>query len=155
MLLEVLRPLENTSCNYGDSETLCFEFILDPSWDLSKTHIVGMLINNGNMIDNASSTSIDDAENIGWLPCSTASIGKELNGPDKINIYPNPATYNIYFSNLFEKTNIKIYDIQGKLVLENKIFNKEYINVSTLDKGIYKVKFEGNNLNETRKLIIE
>lgn len=148
-------PLENTSYNYGDTETLCFEFILDPSWDLSKTHIVGMLINNGNMIDNASSNSIDDAENIGWFPCSTTSIGKELNGPDKINIYPNPATDNIYFSNLLEKTNIKIYDIHGKLVLENKIYNKGYINISTLDKGIYQVNFEGNNLNETRKLIIE
>ena len=148
-------PLANTSYNSGDTETLCFEFTLDPSWDLSKIHIVGMLIDNGNMIDNASSSSIGDAENLGYTPCATTSTGLELNGPDKINIYPNPATDNIYISNLFEKSIIKIYDIQGKLVLENKISNKEYVNISTLAKGIYQVKFEGNNLNETRKLIIE
>ena len=148
-------PLANTSYNSGDTETLCYEFTLDPSWDLSKIHIVGMLIDNGNMIDNSSSSSIDDAENLGYNPCATTSIGLELNGPDKVNIYPNPATDNIYISNLLEKSIIKIYDIQGKLVLENKISNKKYINISMLAKGIYQVKFEGNNLNETRKLIIE
>ena len=148
-------PLTNTSYNSGDTETLCFEFTLDPSWDLSKIHIVGMLIDNGNMIENASSSSISDAENLGYTPCATTSIGLELNGPDKVNIYPNPATDNIYISNLFKKSIIKIYDIQGKLVLENKISNKEYVNISILAKGIYQVKFEGNNLNETRKLIIE
>ena len=148
-------PLANTSYNSGDTETLCYEFTLDPSWDLSKIHIVGMLIDNGNMIDNSSSNSIDDAEILGYTPCATTSIGLELNGPDKVNIYPNPATDNIYISNLLEKSIIKIYDIQGKLVLENKISNKEYVNISMLAKGIYQVKFEGNNLNETRKLIIE
>jgi len=148
-------PLANTSYNSGDTETLCFEFTLDPSWDLSKIHIVGMLIDNGNMIDNASSSSISDAENLGYTPCATTSIGLELNGPDRVNIYPNPASDNIYISNLIEKSSIKIYDIQGKLVLENKISNKEYVNISILAKGIYQVKFEGNNLNETRKLIIE
>jgi hypothetical protein len=148
-------PLANTSYNSGDSETLCFEFTLDPLWDLSKIHIVGMLIDNGNMINNASSSSISDAENLGYTPCATTSIGLELNGPDRVNIYPNPASDNIYISNLIEKSSIKIYDIQGKLVLENKISNKEYVNISILAKGIYQVKFEGNNLNETRKLIIE
>jgi len=114
-----------------------------------------MLIDNGNMIDNASTSIIDDAINNGYTACAATSIGLELNGPDKVNIYPNPATDNIYISNLIEKSIIKIYDIQGKLVLENKISNKEYVNISILAKGIYQVKFEGNNLNETRKLIIE
>ena len=147
--------LANTSYNSGDTETLCFEFTLDPSWDLSKIHIVGMLIDNGNMVDNASSSSIADAENLGYTACATTSIGLELNGPDKINIYPNPATDNIYISNLCEKSIINIYDIKGKLVLENKISNKEYVNISSLAKGIYQVKFEGNNIDESKKLIIE
>jgi hypothetical protein len=148
-------PLASTSYNSGDTETLCFEFILDASWDLSQIHIVGMLIDNGNMIDNASTSTINNAINNGYTSCTATSIGLELNGPDKVNIYPNPATDNIYISNLIEKSSIKIYDIQGKLVLENKISNKEYVNISILAKGIYQVKFEGNNLNETRKLIIE
>ena len=148
-------PLANTSYNSGDSETLCFEFTLDPLWDQSKIHIVGMLLDNGNLVDNASSSTINDAVNNGYSPCGTTSIGLELNGPDKVNFFPNPATENIYISNLTGKTNVKIYDIQGKLVLENKISDKEYLNISALSKGVYQITFEGKNRKETRKLIKE
>ncbi len=139
----------------GDSETICFEFILDPSWDQSQIHIVGMFIDDNNQIDNASSSDITTATNTGLNPsCATTSIGIELNGPDIINIYPNPANDKIYISNLTEEnTSIKIYDIKGTLVFENRISNKEYLNVSSLAKGIYQIKFEGKEVNETRKLI--
>ena len=71
-------------------------------------------------------------------------------------IYPNPATDKIYISNLKEdNTLIKIYDINGRLVLENKISNQEYLNISKLSKGIYQIKFEGSDWNEMRKLIKE
>ena len=69
-------------------------------------------------------------------------------------IYPNPASDKIYISNLKEdNTLVKIYDINSRLVLENKISNKEYLDISSLAKGIYQIKFEGKKLNETRKLI--
>ena len=146
-----------TSNSYitGDSETICFEFTLDPSWDQSQIHIVGMFINDNNGIDNASSTSITNSVNTGLnTSCATTSIGTELNGPDIINIYPNPANDKIYISNLTEEnTSIKIYDIKGGLVLENRISNKEYLDISSLAKGVYQIKFEGKKLNETRKLI--
>ena len=77
-----------------------------------------------------------------------------MNGPDRINIYPNPANDKIYISNLIEEnTSIKIYDIKGSLVLENRISNKEYLDISILEKGIYQIKFKGKQLNETRKFI--
>jgi hypothetical protein len=139
----------------GDTETICFEFTLDPSWDQSQIHIVGMFIDDNNQIDNASSSGITTATNTGLNPsCATTSIGVELNGPDIINIYPNPANDKIYISNLTEENSyIKIYDIKGVLVFENRISNKEYLNVSSLAKGIYQIKFEGKEVNETRKLI--
>jgi hypothetical protein len=71
-------------------------------------------------------------------------------------IYPNPAIDKIYFSNLnFTSTSVKIYDTQGKLVLENKVSDKEYLNISSLSKGIYQITFEGEKWKETRKLIKE
>jgi hypothetical protein len=115
---------------------------------------VGMLLNHQNRIDNASSQSIDEAVVIGYSDCGgPASTATELNGPDRINIYPNPATDNIYISNLIESATLKIYDINGKLALENKVSNKEYVNISTLAKGMYQIKFEGSDWSETRKLI--
>ena len=150
------KPLTSTSFVDGDSETICFEFILDPSWDQSQIHIVGMFIDDNNRIDNASSTDITTAVNKGYVPCATTSIGLELNGPNRVNIYPNPATDKIYISNLTEdNTLIKIYHINGRLVLENNVSNKEYLDISKISKGIYQIKFEGSDWNEMRKLIKE
>jgi hypothetical protein len=71
-------------------------------------------------------------------------------------MYPNPATDNIYISNIKERgVIIKIYDISGRLVLEKKVSDKEYVNISTLSKGMYQIKFEGRDWSETRKLIKE
>lgn len=149
------EPLSSTSFITGDTETICFEFILDPSWDQSQIHIVGMLLDNSGKIDNGSTSTINTAVNNGYIACGSTTSSLNLNGPDRINIFPNPATDNIYISNLKEQSIIKIFDINGKLVLKNKVSNKEYINISTLSKGMYQVTFEGKNWNETRKLIVE
>jgi len=150
------EPLNTTSLTTGDSETICFEFILDPSWDQSQIHIVGMFINDNNQIDNASSTDITNAINTGYTECGVTSTAIELNGPNRINIYPNPASDKIYISNLKEDNiSVKVYDIKGRLVLENKVSNKKYLNISKLSKGVYQIKFEGKDWNETRKLIKE
>jgi hypothetical protein len=150
------EPLNTTSLIIGNTETICFEFILEPSWDQSQIHIVGMFIDNDNRVDNASSTNITTAINIGYTQCGVTSTGIELNGPNRVNIYPNPASDKIYISNLKEdNTLIKIYDVNGRLVLENKVLNKEYLNISKLSKGIYQIKFKGSDWNETRKLIKE
>ena len=115
-----------------------------------------MFIDDNNQIDNASSTDITTAINTGYTQCAVTSSGLELNGPDRINIYPNPANDKIYISNLIEEnTSIKIYDIKGSLVFENRISNEEYLNISKLSKGVYQIKFEGSDWNETRKLIKE
>ena len=150
------EPLNSTSLLVGDTETICFEFILDPSWDQSQIHIVGMFIDDNNQIDNASSTGITTAINTGYTQCAITSSGIELNGPNRVNIYPNPANDKIYISNLKEDNiTTKIYDIKGRLVLENKVSNKEYLNISKLSKGVYQIKFEGSDWNETRKLVKE
>jgi len=86
--------------------------------------------------------------------CNSTSV--EENSKIMQLIYPNPATDKIYISNLKEdNTLVKIYDINGRLVLENKISNNEYLNISKLSKGIYQIKFEGSDWNEMRKLIKE
>ena len=114
-----------------------------------------MLLGSDNRADNSSSTSITEATNEGYTPCATSIFGFDLNGPDRINIFPNPAEENIYISNLKqENVVLKIYDMQGKLVLKQPAKNG-YLNISFLSKGIYQIKFEGNICNETRKLIIE
>ena len=146
--------LSSTSYLSGDSEKRCFQFTLDPSWDVSKIHIVGMLIDPTGSVDNASSNTIADAEINGWTSCSITSTALDLNGPDRINIYPNPSSNEIQISNLYEE-NIKlsVLDINGKLVLQERVSNKEIIDISALSKGVYQINFEGKEKKETRKLI--
>ena len=150
------EPLSSASFVFGDTETICFEFTLDPSWDQSQIHIVGMFIDNNNRIDNGSSTTIPSAISAGYVACNTTNLGLELNGPNRVNIYPNPASEKNYISNLKEdKISIKTYDIKVRLAFENKVSNKEYLNISELSKGIYQIKFKGSDWRETRKLIKE
>ena len=148
--------LANSSYTTGDTETLCFEFILDPSWDQSKIHIVGMLLDNTNMVDNASSTTISGAINNGYISCATSNNYIELNGPDNINFYPNPSSEKIYIYNLKEETTkLKIYDTQGKKVIEKTALNQQEIDISFLAKGIYTLEFSTKEGKKTRQLIKE
>ena len=49
--------LPQSSYNVGDVFTQNFQFTVDPSWDISQMHVVGMLINNG-QIDNTVSLPV-------------------------------------------------------------------------------------------------
>ncbi len=61
--------------------------------------------------------------------------------------YPNPSTGKIYFKS---KINVKVYNMIGKLVLEaNKVSS---IN---LNKGLYLIKIEKENINLITKIIIK
>ena len=147
--------LSSNSYNDGDTETVCFEFLLDQNWNQEQIHIVGMLLDASGRIDNASSTSISTSLDQGYVSCATSVFGNNLKGPDSINIYPNPTTEKIYISNIKEKTNMKIFNIEGKQILEKNITEAIKINTNFLSPGIYQIKFENKNKTEVIKLIKE
>ena len=147
--------LPNNSYNTGDDETVCFEFDIDPNWDLDKIHIVGMLFDAQGKTDNASSSSIADAVTEGYSnSCSGASETIYLSGPDKLMVYPNPASNNLYVNNIPNNIEfINIINIEGKEVLKTKAANS--IDISSLSKGIYVIKFNGSDFVETRNFVVE
>ena len=60
-----------------------------------------------------------------------------------LSIYPNP-TVDGFTINPGEKAGtISIYDITGNLVISQRVYKKTYINISSLQKGIYYVKANG------------
>lgn len=79
------------------------------------------------------------------------------------SVYPNPTNNELYFliANLNnQELQCVITDALGKIVLENTInansaFYKTSINVSDLADGCYFVTLKGNNLNQTKKIIIQ
>jgi hypothetical protein len=85
--------------------------------------------------------------------CENTAIHEEILN---ILIYPNPATDNIYIPYIKgRRVVVKIYDSTGRLVLENQVSDQEYLNISTLTKGMFQIKLEGDNWTVIRKLIKE
>jgi len=60
-----------------------------------------------------------------------------------INMYPNPTIDGFYINVSDDTTTLSIFDLEGRLVLTQKITGKTYIDVSALQPGIYIVKANG------------
>ncbi len=79
----------------------------------------------------------------------------------EINIYPNPATDNINIAAIGFKGNLNltIYDIKGREIISstvylNKYGQKDEVDISSLEQGIYIVEVRNSIENFTEKLII-
>ena len=71
-----------------------------------------------------------------------------------LKIYPNPVKNEINLISEELITKIKLYDYQGKLVLE-KNNDVKFIKVSSLNSGIYFIEVFMNNYKSLQKVIIE
>ena len=74
------------------------------------------------------------------------------------NISPNPnnGEFEINLSYIGENTTIEIIDLNGKLLYQNRLNNKtQFINVSSISRGIYLISLIENGRRKTKKLIIK
>lgn len=80
---------------------------------------------------------------------------KSVNILDVTKVYPNPATSEVYISNISEQTTLKIYDVNGKLCKTSTLsFETNTINVSELKAGVYVIQLQANGFSKNHKLII-
>ncbi len=152
-----------TTLNAGESHNACFNFTIDPSWNIQKMKIIGMLINDNGRIDNGSSFSVNQAINNGYS-CSTSSIQDNIlfNNPSKILLYPNPTSSNTELAlNLNEETYVRVVikDITGKIVFEENYkqlngFHTLSLKTNNLSSGIYSVEIKLNDKLEMMKLSV-
>jgi hypothetical protein len=79
------------------------------------------------------------------------------------NVYPNPSNgnFNVTFEVVnTEKVNIKLFDIQGRLVEERDYKNiptvfSEELNLNGVNAGLYLLQVQNGNKRTTRKLVIK
>lgn len=77
-----------------------------------------------------------------------------LNDTEEIQFYPNPTLESIYFNKPNDISHIKIYDLNGKLVLKEDTITNNKINIKNLKSGTYIVNILGENGSTTsRKLL--
>ena len=147
----------------GSSHTFNFTFPISSDWNANNMHIVGMLINNGN-INNGGGSTIDEAIANGYVE-GTVVVGiEELSHiVSNFEIYPNPArdltNINLVLENR-ERVTLQIIDIAGKVVRTKDYgqLNGAYtlpIGLNDLESGIYFVTLLIGNQAITQKLIIE
>ena len=79
------------------------------------------------------------------------------NNLGEFNIYPNPnnGSFEIYMTNITAITEIEILDLNGKVIYNNTISNKnQNINLENISRGVYIVKANQNGNVKIKKLII-
>ncbi len=72
-----------------------------------------------------------------------------------ISIFPNPAKDKLFVSGNIENANLKIYNLQGQLILEEVLTNDKIIDISKLALGFYTVKIQNKNDVFIEKLVKE
>lgn len=83
---------------------------------------------------------------------STTTISKQ----DKswsINIYPNPSTGTFSISGVSKQTELKVFDLTGKLMLRKQVATNTMLNLERVPKGMYLLEIVQNGRKEVRKLI--
>lgn len=100
--------------------------------------------------------------NIDFTKEMISAVSIDENTSINLGLYPNPASSQVtlLYDNLNEDLAIiTVYDLQGKVVYSNDFygegFNKQTVDVSFLNAGIYNVVIKSENRLGTQKLIIE
>ena len=131
------------------SKELSFEnsFTLDPSWNSGKCEIIAFIQREKTKeIIQTNKISVNDFQNSNILNSSNTDI----------NIYPNPANDYIQISaNNDQLSEISIFDLSGKKVIEKKFNNNISLNIKYLQSGIYTIKITDKNNVVIKKLIKE
>lgn len=121
-------------------------------------------VNETNLITFTSSGEITLTASLSDRPEITATVSTVLvyddtlssiaqNNMSDINIYPNPASDNIYMKGL-DNVSVEIYNIMGNRVLIKKNYSgNQPISVAQLMNGIYIVKINATNTNKTIQFI--
>lgn len=176
-LLNFNGKLENNNAvlNWATTnETNSKHFVIQRSDDGLHFENIGIVQSFGNTTQNTKYTYTDKNIPTGRLYYRLQQV--DLDGRNKtyniisllnntngyeFKILPNPASdiVAIQFNNgiLEQDTDIKLFDINGKLINQTKINKGQtiaYFNIETLYSGIYTVRIQNNSINELLKLII-
>ena len=143
----------------GDAHVLTFLFNIDPSWDIAKMHIIGMLIDDNGKIDNVGKTTIEEAVSNGYLSITDAPIVDH----SVKSIYPNPTNATSFIdvnTNGAVNVTMTVTDIHGKVV-STRNYGKlagDYklpIETSLLSNGVYIVKTTIGGQTNVQKLSVK
>jgi Concanavalin A-like lectin/glucanases superfamily/Secretion system C-terminal sorting domain len=111
----------------------------------SETSLTDISINNVNGTLNTFSLSGTTSNWVGGIDFSTLSTSDNNFNTKEKKLFPNPATEFLIISGLTKTEAYKIYNVLGIKVNVGIISNNGKINIQSLTKGIYFLKFKNGN----------
>ncbi len=151
--------------NAGDVYTVNFLYILPASWDETKIHIIGMMMDPTGRIDNAGKATITEAVSNGYVNGTMA--GTEELTLDQIDamfqLFPNPTTENATVTLNLKKEStveVRLVDMAGQEIAARNYGSMNgssniQLNTADLTAGVYVVEVTINNEKMIKRLIIE
>lgn len=141
----------NRICRLLSNGELDYSFVNNPDF---KGPVYKITIqNDGNILVGGSFYNFNPSNHI------TRLIGGEIIGiknqstEQKISIYPNPVSEKLYL-NLTETGKIFVEDFCGRIVLEKEVsYPLDYLNVQSLERGVYYIRFESKKSSIGLKFI--
>lgn len=146
------------SASIGDEETRVYYFNTGALWDLSKMHVVGILLDENGRINNASYSSLFEGVENGFTSGEDVTGVETPDQPDaEFSIYPNPANQSTTIRSSREVNKLQVFDVTGKLVYEDNQTWKGYyrLNQNSFGEGVFIINLFNNQgeVLETEKLI--
>jgi hypothetical protein len=89
-----------------------------------------------------------DFMNIVEVTTATPKVNNDL-----ISVFPNPVTDFLLIKGMDGISELKLTDLNGKLVLQKKVSSNEKVSVSELTAGTYLINISYNGVNYKRKVV--
>ena len=92
---------------------------------------------------------------INLISCISSGIDLTAKNNHTLIVYPNPSNGNFSIeTNTMEKQNLQVFDINGKMVLNQYISNQTKIDASSLSEGVYNINVTNNTSIINKRLVI-
>jgi ligand-binding sensor domain-containing protein len=135
------------------------------SWSDSSTNST-LTVNGSDISDSAdysvTVTNVYGCQSVDTITISIIDNIEDITDNVNINVFPNPSKgiFNISISGLNNNFDLTIFNIQGQIILKEKLnnvsakYNKQ-LDVSDYPKGIYFLKFINKDIIQFKKIVIQ
>lgn len=103
---------------------------------------------NWDKVTSCNATTYEFAQNFQQIFGTNLSASTFLNS--KIIVYPKPSSAKIFLSNLDQKEDYQIIDLQGKIIKQESFFPNSPILIDNLSNGIYILKIANQTIKFTK-----
>ncbi|TSJ46272.1 T9SS type A sorting domain-containing protein [Fluviicola chungangensis] len=84
---------------------------------------------------------------------NVSTAGLTNNGKDLFELYPNPTNDQVHISFSGSDAELTVYDVQGKVVLKEKIQNQGVVSLQHMERGVYLFDFNNSQGHSVQRMV--